>query len=322
MTLLRLLALVLLAPYFATFATAQDWPTRNIRLVVPFPAGGSADVQARVIADELSKAVGQPVIVDNKPGAGGSIGAADAAKAAPDGYTLFMATTGTHSSNISLYPKLPYDPEKDFAPLTLVTIYPQVVVPGEKYPQRSLPELIEALKKAGGDANYGSSGVGSPTHLGGELFKRQTSTQMVHVPYRGQVPALNDILGGRLDVMFPSIPDVLSFIQAGQLRALATMAETRSKALPDVPTMGELGHPELVSAIWSGLYTRAGTPQPIIDRLNRELVRIIASPVFKDKFEAIGFEVRPTTPAEFGAFAAAETRRWGEIIRALNIRLE
>jgi tripartite-type tricarboxylate transporter receptor subunit TctC len=322
MTLLRVLALVLLVPYSATFAAAQDWPTRNIRLVVPFPAGGSADVQARVIAEELSKAVAQPVIIDNKPGAGGSIGAADAAKAAPDGYTLFMATTGTHSSNISLYPKLPYDPEKDFAPLTLVTIYPQVVVPGEKYPQKSLAELVEALKKAGASANYGSSGVGSPTHLGGELFKRHTGTQMVHVPYRGQGPALNDLLGGRLDVVFPSIPDVLSFVQAGQLRALATMADKRSKALPDVPTTAELGHPELVSAIWSGLYTRAGTPQPVIDRLNRELVQIIKSPVFKDKFEAIGFEVRPTTPAEFGAFAAAETKRWGEIIRALNIRLE
>jgi tripartite-type tricarboxylate transporter receptor subunit TctC len=303
-------------------AAAQDWPTRPLRLVVPFPAGGSADVQARVIADELAKAVGQPVVVDNKPGAGGSIGAADAARSAPDGYTLLMATTGTHSSNISLYPKLPYDPEKDFAPLTLVTIYPQVIVPGERYPQRSLPELVGALKQAGASANYGSSGVGSPTHLGAELFKRETGTQMVHVPYRGQGPALNDLLGGRLDVMFPSVPDVLSFIQAGQLHAVAIMAERRSAALPDVPTTAELGQPQLLSSIWSGLYTRAGTPAPTVERLNREIVRILQLPVFKDKFEAMGFDVRPTTPQEFGAFAAAETRRWGEIIRSLNIRLE
>jgi tripartite-type tricarboxylate transporter receptor subunit TctC len=303
-------------------AAAQDWPTRPLRLVVPFPAGGSADVQARVIADELAKAVGQPVVVDNKPGAGGSIGAADAARSAPDGYTLLMATTGTHSSNISLYPKLPYDPEKDFAPLTLVTIYPQVIVPGERYPQRSLPELVGALKQAGASANYGSSGVGSPTHLGAELFKRETGTQMVHVPYRGQGPALNDLLGGRLDVMFPSVPDVLSFVQAGQLRAVAIMAERRSAALPDVPTTAELGQPQLLSSIWSGLYTRAGTPAPTVERLNREIVRILQLPVFKDKFEAMGFDVRPTTPQEFGAFAAAETKRWGEIIRSLNIRLE
>jgi tripartite-type tricarboxylate transporter receptor subunit TctC len=289
---------------------------------VPFPAGGSADVQARVIADELAKAVGQPVVVDNKPGAGGSIGAAEAARSAPDGYTLFMATTGTHSSNISLYPKLPYDPEKDFVPLTLVTIYPQVVVPGQRYPQKSLPELVTALKQAGASANYGSSGVGSPTHLGAELFKRELGTQMVHVPYRGQGPALNDLLGGRLDVMFASVPDVLSFVQAGQLRAVAIMAERRSAALPEVPTTAELGHPQLLSSIWSGLYTRAGTPGPIVERLNREIVRILQLPVFKDKFEAMGFDVRPTTPQEFGAFAAAETRRWGEIIRSLNIRLE
>ena len=321
MILLRLAAMAIAAA-LALPAAAQDWPTRPLRIIVPFPAGGSADVQARVIADELAKAVGQPVLIDNKPGAGGSIGAGEAARSAPDGYTLFMATTGTHSSNISLYPKLPYDPEKDFAPLTLVTIYPQVVVPGQRYPQKSLGELVDALKHAGTSANYGSSGVGSPTHLGAELFKRETGTQMVHVPYRGQGPALNDLLGGRLDVMFPSVPDVLSFVQAGQLRAVAIMAERRSAALPEVPTTAELGQPQLLSSIWSGLYTRAGTPAPIVERLNREVVRILRLPVFKDKFEAMGFEVRPTTPQEFGAFAAAETERWGEIIRSLNIRLE
>ena len=321
MILLRLAAMAIAAA-LALPAAAQDWPTRPLRLIVPFPAGGSADVQARVIADELAKAVGQPVLIDNKPGAGGSIGAGEAARSAPDGYTLFMATTGTHSSNISLYPKLPYDPEKDFTPLTLVTIYPQVVVPGQRYPQKSLAELVSALKQAGASANYGSSGVGSPTHLGAELFKRETGTQMVHVPYRGQGPALNDLLGGRLDVMFPSVPDVLSFVQAGQLRAVAIMAERRSAALPDVPTTAELGQPQLLSSIWSGLYTRAGTPAPIVERLNREVVRILRLPVFKDKFEAMGFEVRSTTPQEFGAFAAAETARWGEIIRSLNIRLE
>jgi len=315
-----LAALLLVAA--PAMAQAQDWPTRNLRIVVPFPAGGSADTQTRVIADELSKVLGQPVVVENKPGAGGNIGAAEAARSQPDGYTLFMATTGTHASNISLYPKLPYDPVKDFAPLTLVTVYPQVVVPGMKYKDASFKEIVEQLQAAGDKANFGSSGTGSPTHLGGELFKRATGTKMIHVPYRGQGPALNDMLAGQLDVMFPSISDVLTFLQAGKLRAVAAMSETRLKQAPDVPTTAELGYPGLVSSIWSGLYTTAGTPQPIIDRLNRELVKIIGSPAFKDKFEALGFEVRPSTPQQFADFAEAETKRWGAIIKSLNIKAE
>ena len=307
---------------FASGAAAQDWPTQTIRIVVPFPAGGSADIQARVIGDELAKAVGQPVVIDNRPGAGGNIGAAEAARAPADGHTLFMATTGTHASNVSLYAKLPYDPVKNFAPLTLVTVYPQVIVPGMRYKEQTLSQLIGSLKADGNRASYGSSGTGSPTHLGGELFKRETGTAMVHVPFRGQALALNELLGGRLEVMFPSIPDVLSFLQAGQLRALALMNETRSKTLPDLPTTAELGLPGVVSSIWGGLYTIAGTPAPVVERLNRELVRIIGSPAFRGKFESLGFEVRPTSPEEFGAFAAAETKRWGDIIRALNIRLE
>jgi tripartite-type tricarboxylate transporter receptor subunit TctC len=322
MKLVRFLAAFVFVLNLAGAAAAQDWPTRPIRLVVPFPAGGSADVQSRVIADELAKAVGQPVMIDNKPGAGGNIGAADAARAQPDGHTLFMATTGTHASNVSLYAKLPYDPVKDFAPLTLVTIYPQVIVPGLKYKDATLSELIATLKQAGGSTNYGSSGIGSPTHLGGELFKRETGTAILHVPYRGQGPALNDLLGGQLDIMFPSVADVFSFVESGTIRALAIMNESRSKALPNVPTTAELGYPKLLSSIWAGLYTNSETPKPVIERLNRELVRIISSPVFKNKFEAMGFEVRPTSPEEFGAFAAAETKRWGEIIKSLNIRLD
>ncbi len=322
MTLVRFMLSALLVVAAPAFAAAQDWPTRNLRIVVPFPAGGSADTQTRVIADELSKALGQPVVIENKPGAGGNIGAAEAARSQPDGYTLFMATTGTHASNVSLYPKLPYDPVKDFAPLTLVTVYPQVIVPGLKFKDASFKDIVAQLKAAGDKANFGSSGTGSPTHLGGELFKRASGTQMIHVPYRGQGPALNDMLAGQLDVMFPSISDVLTFLQAGKLRAVAAMSETRLKQAPDVPTTAELGYPGLVSSIWSALYTNAGTPQPVIDRLNKELVKIIASPVFKDKFEALGFEVRTSTPQQLADFTAAETKRWGEIIKSLNIKVE
>jgi tripartite-type tricarboxylate transporter receptor subunit TctC len=310
------LAAVLLAAS-STIALAQDWPTRPLRVVVPFPAGGSADTQTRVIADELSKALGQPVVIENKPGAGGNIGASEAARSQPDGYTLFMATTGTHASNVSLYDKLPYDPVKDFAPLTLVTIYPQVVVPGLKMKDASFKDVVAQLKAAGDKANFGSSGTGSPTHLGGELFKNATGTQMVHVPYRGQGPALNDML---LDVMFPSISDVLSFLQAGKLRAVAVLNETRLKQIPDVPTAAELGYPGLNSSIWSALYTKAGTPQPVIDRLSSELVKIVNSPAFKDKFEALGFVVKTSTPQELAAFTDAETKRWGDIIKTLGIK--
>lgn len=302
-------------------AYADDWPAKNLRILVPFPAGGSADTQARVIAEELAKRVGRPVIVENKPGAGGNIGAAEAARSDPDGYTLFMATTGTHAANVNLYDKLPYDPVKDFQPLTLVTIYPQVITPNERYKGLDLPGLIAALKKDGDKLNFGSSGVGSPTHLGGELFNRETGTHLMHVPYRGQGPAITDMVGGRLDMMFPSIPDALSMLQSGQLRAVAVMAENRSKVLPDLPTTKELGYPTLQSAIWGALYTTAGTPKPVVDRLAKELAAIVDSPAFKDKFEAMGFEAKSSTPEQLAAFTADETRRWGDLIKSMNIKL-
>lgn len=302
-------------------AHADDWPTKNLRIIVPFPAGGSADTQARVIADELSKKVGRAVIIENKPGAGGNIGATEAAHSTPDGHTLFMATTGTHAANINLYEKLPYDPVKDFQPLTLVTIYPQVITPNDRYKSLDLPNLIIALKKDGDKLNFGSSGVGSPTHLGGELFNRETGTHLMHVPYRGQGPAITDMVAGRLDMMFPSIPDAIAMLQSGQLRAIAIMAEKRSKVLPDVPTTRELGYPSLQSAIWGALYTTAGTPKPVVDRLAKELAAIVDSPAFKNKFEAMGFDVKSSTPEELAQFTAGETKRWGDLIKSMNIKL-
>lgn len=210
---------------------------------------------------------------------------------------------------------------KDFQPLTLVTIYPQVITPSDRFKDLDLPALIAALKQQGDKLNFGSSGVGSPTHLGGELFNRETGTHLMHIPYRGQGPAITDMIGGRLDMMFPSVPDALPMLQSGQLRAVAIMAEKRSPVLPNVPTTRELGYPTLQSAIWGALYTTAGTPKPVVDRLNKELADIVDSPAFKDKFEAMGYDVRSSTPDQLGAFAATETKRWGEIIKALNIKL-
>jgi tripartite-type tricarboxylate transporter receptor subunit TctC len=307
---------------FSGRAVADDWPSHPLTLIVPFPAGGSADVQSRVIAQGLSEALGQPVVVENKPGAGGNIAATDAARAAPDGYTLFMATTGTHASNVSLYKNLGFDPAKDFAPLTLVTLNPQVIVPAPQYAGLDFAGLIARLKDNGG-ASFGSSGIGSSTHIAGELFNRVTGSALVHVPYRGQGAALNDLIAGRIDAMFPLIADTFAFLQSGQLKAAVVMSTERTKSLPNVPTTVELGYPKLVlSPIWTALYTRAGTPQPAVDRLNRELVKIIAAPAFVSRFEAAGYEVKTSTPAELASFAAAETARWGQIIKDLNIQVE
>jgi tripartite-type tricarboxylate transporter receptor subunit TctC len=318
---LKRIALSILFAFHLSSAVAADWPSHNLRILVPFPAGGSADIQARVIADELSKALEKPVIVENRPGAGGNLAAAEAARSAPDGYTLYMASTSTNATNINLYESLPYDPVRDFQPLTLVTVYPQLVVPGTRFKETDLKSLINSLKREGDKLNFGSSGVGSPTHLAGELFNREVGVHLLHIPYRGQAPAMNDLVGGQIDMMFPSIPDALPMLQSGQIHPVAVMAEKRSPLLPDVPTTAELGYPALQSAIWSALYTTAGTPKPVVDKLTSELVRIVDSPAFKKRFEAMGFEVRSSTPEALANFAASETRRWGDIIKALNIRL-
>ena len=302
---------------------AQDWPQQPIHIIVSFGAGGGADIVGRILADALQDRLGRPVIVENKPGAGGNLGAAAAAHAAPDGYTLFMATTGTHASNVSLYKNLPFDPVKDFAPLTLVTMNPQAIVAGAKYEGLDLAGLIARLRAAGPAANFGSSGIGSSTHLAGELFNRETGTALVHVPYRGQGPALNDLLGGRLDVMFPLAADVFSFVKSGKVHAFAMMSDARAKSLPDIPTTAELGLPKLkLSPIWTALYTVAGTPAPVVARLNREFVRIITAPEFVARLEVAGYEVRASSPEELKSFAAAETQKWGDIIRTLDVHLE
>ncbi len=321
MKVARVVLSFLLLATFAGVAAAEDWPTRKLRIVVPFPAGGSADVQVRIVADELAKVLGQPVIVENKPGAGGGLAAMEVAQAPPDGYTLMVGSVGTHAINVSLYSKLQYDPVKDFAPLTLMTVFPQLIVPGINFKGKTLDDLIASLKAEAGKASYGSSGIGSPTHLAGELFKTQTGADIVHVPYRGQGPAANDMLGGQLQVMFPSVPDTLAFIVAGKLRALAIMSDRRLPLLPDVPTTVELGWPRLISSFWAGLYARAGTPQPVLDRLNRELVQIVRSPVFAGRVEPLGFEPRATTRNEFVQFNADEIERWGWIVRGLGIQL-
>ena len=243
MKIVRVVLSLLLLATFAGVAGAEGWPTRMLRIVVPFPAGGSGDVQVRIVADELAKVLGQPVIVENKPGASGGLAAVEVAHAPPDGYTLMVGSVGTHAINVSLYSKLQYDPVKDFAPLTLMTVFPQLIVPGIDFKGDTLADLIASLKAHPGKASYGSSGIGSPTHLAGELFRTETGADIVHVPYRGQGPAANDLLGGQLQVMFPSVPDTLAFIVSGKLRALAIMGDRRLKLLVAQARQLVLGRP-------------------------------------------------------------------------------
>ncbi len=315
-----LLATLLTAPAVIGRAVAQPaWqPSRPLRIVVPFPAGGSFDVQARLLAEGLATALGQPVVVENRPGAGGTIGAAEVAHAAPDGHTLLMGSNGTQAANVTLYQgRLPYDPARDHAPITLITSQPQIVAIGDSWPaERSFAGLLAALKARREPAPFGSSGNGSPTHLAGEMFGRALGLALTHVPYRGQAPALNDLMGGRLNLMFPSVADVLGQLRAGRVFALAAMSERRLALLPDVPTLDELGHPGLTSSIWAGLYTRAGSPPAAIARLNAEVTALLNAPTLRGRLEAQGFEVLPGTPQALAARQATDTQRLGEVIRA------
>ncbi len=315
------LLLPLAAPCLLPLAARaqQPWqPARPLRILVPFPAGGSFDVQARLIAERLAPALGQAVVVENRPGAGGTIGAAEVAHAAPDALTLLLGSNGTQAANVTLYQgRLPYDPVRDFAPLTLVANYPQIVAVGDGWPaDRSLPGLLAALKAKGEPSPFGSSGNGSPTHLAGEMFARALGVALTHVPYRGQGPALNDLMGGRLALMFPSVADVLGQLRAGRVHAVAAMSEQRLALLPEVPTLAELGHPGLVSSIWAGLYARAGSPPAALARLNAELVKLLQAPELRGRLEAQGFEVLPGTPEALAERQAADTLRLGAVIRA------
>jgi tripartite-type tricarboxylate transporter receptor subunit TctC len=311
---------MMLATLAATPALAQPvWqPSRPLRIIVPFPAGGSFDVQARLLAEGLAPALGQPVVVENRPGAGGTIGAAEAAHAAPDAHTLLMGSNGTLAANVTLYAgRLPYDAVRDFAPITLVSNQPQVVVVGEAWPaERSFAALLAALRAQGQPTAFGSSGNGSPTQLAGEMFSQALGLPLVHVPYRGQGPALNDLMGGRLGLMFPSVADVLGQLRAGRVFAMAAMSDHRLALLPEVPTLAELGHPGLTSSIWAGLYARAGSPPTAIARLHVEVTRLLEAPALRARLEAQGFEVLPGTPDALAARQAADTARLGEVIRA------
>ena len=302
--------------------SAQNWPSKNIVIVVPFPAGGSADLSARLLAEHLRRAFGQPAFVENKPGVGGNLAAAEAARAPADGHTLFIGTNGTQTINESLYRQLPYDPTADFAAIGMMWSAPHLVVVHPALPVQSLEAFVAYARAHARELSYGSSGIGSSTHLFGELFKAQTGISMVHVPYRGQGPALEDLIGGRIQAMFPIVPDVIASIRTNQVRVLASAAKSPSAILPNVPLTAQLGHPDLVASAWVALYAPARTPAATVERLRQELDRLSASGGFVGQMKDVGIEVPHMRADEFAAFVEQERNRWAKVIQTLNLKIE
>lgn len=327
--LLGQLTLASLTPWWVARARAQAWPARPVRIVVPFAAAGTTDILARALAPELARVFGQPFVVDNRPGAGGNNGAAEVAKAPPDGHTLVMGTVGTHAINPSLYPRMPYDHVRDFVPVTLVAGVPNVLVlnPGtaQKYGINSVADLVKAARANPGRLNVASSGNGTSIHLAAELFKTMTGTFMVHIPYRGSGPALIDLMGGQMDLMFDNLPSAMPHIRSGRLKALAVTSSARNAAIPELPTVEEAGGPALKgyeASSWFGLLAPAGTPPDIVGRLQAETAKALATPAMKERLQSQGATPSGTTSAEFARLIDAETRKWAGVVKASGAKVD
>ena len=306
----------------AAGAVAQTYPSKPIRLVVPFPAGGSLDVVARAIGQKLSEAWGQPVVIDNRPGAGGNIGADLVAKSPPDGYTILEGALSTHAVNVSLYSRMPYDPVRDFDPITLVAVTPNVLVLNPSVPANSVKELIAYAKANPGKLAFGSGSNGSAGHLAGELFKLEAGVDMVHVPYKGAAPAMQALLAGDTQLMFDNLASAMSQVKAGKLRALAVTTAQRSKLAPDLPTMAEAGVPGFDISTWFGLLAPAGTPPDVIAKWNAGVTKILSSREMRERLEAQGAEAAPDTPQEFARFIDRELVKYAKIVKASGAKVE
>ena len=321
---IRIAMLSIVALLASTTAIAQPaaYPTKPIRIVVAYTPAGATDILARTIGQKLTEAWGQAVIIDNRPGANGNIGTEYAAKATPDGYTLLMVTAGTHGINPGLYRKLGFDAVKDFAPVSLVAMVPNVFVVNNAVPSKDLKEFIAYAKANQGKLNYGSPGNGSTAHLSMELFKSMTGIQMVHVPYKGSAGVLADLIGGQIVVTMDNMPPYVPQVKAGKIRALAVSPARRSPALPDVPTVAEAGVPGYDSGAWFGLVAPANTPKDLVAKLSRETARILKLPDVSARLADLGAESVGGTPEQFSAHIKAEIAKWAKVIRDANVELQ
>ncbi|WP_083228858.1 Bug family tripartite tricarboxylate transporter substrate binding protein [Bordetella sp. H567] len=309
-------------PGIASAQGADKYPSHPIRLIVPFGAGGGTDIQARIIAQEMGKVLGQTVVVENRPGAGGNIGAAFVAQSKPDGYTLLVGSTGTHGANQFLYSKLPYDPVKDFTPITLLATFDNVVVVPESSKVHTLKELVDAAKANPGKLNYGVTTVGSSSHLAVEKFNRDAGIKAGAVPYNGAGQATTDLLAGRLDYMLDLVGTQIGNIQAGKVRPIATTALKRNAVLPNVPTIAESGYPGFSAVGWVGLFGPAGMPKAAVDTLYKAIEKVYASPDFQATMRARSFDIAAMPPAEYAKFLENERKKWGTVVRESNIKLD
>jgi len=303
-------------------AAAQSFPSKPLRLICPFPPAGAVDIASRSTANELTKILGQTVTVENKPGAGGNLGGAEAARSAPDGYTLFMSTSGIQAINPALYSKMPFDPNKDLTSVAALVSLNNVLVVHPSVPANSVKEVIALAKKEPGKWVYASSGNGTSIHMSGAMFTQMTGTDILHIPYKGSGPAVTDLLGGQVHMMFDNIPSSLPHIKSGKLRALATTGAKRDPALPDVPTLAEAGVAGYESGVWFGLMVPAGTPRDVVMRLNAAAVQATKSPEFIKRMTDLDYNIIPSSPEEMTAMIRAELNRWGPIVRASGAKVD
>lgn len=301
---------------------ADNWPSKPITYVVPFAAGGTTDVLGRLIGQRLSSTLGQSVVIENRAGAGGNIGSDYVAKAAPDGYTLLGGTISSHAINVSLYPKMPYDPVKHFQPVALIGTLPNVLVVNADSPWKSVADVIAAARAKPGSVSFGSSGNGTSQHLAGELFASMSGIKLLHVPYKGSSPAVQALLGKQVDLVFENSVAAMPLIQSGKFRPLATTGPRRAAELPEVPTMAESGLKGYEIVSWQAIFAPAGTPMPIVNRLAAEIGKIIQEPEMRSRLMAMGIEPSGAGPAELGAFQKSEVAKWANLVKTANIKLE
>ena len=315
------LALKLCVLAVAGGAFAQDYPTKPVRVIVPFPPGGGTDLMARMVVQKLGEVMGGTYVIENRGGAGGTVGSEVAAKSAPDGYTL-LVVSGAHAINPSLYPKLPYDTLRDFAPVTMMTAGPGLLVVHPSLPAKSVKEFIAIARSRPGQLDFASAGIGTPPHLAGELFKTMTGINMVHIPYKGNGPAYVDLLAGHVPVMFPTIPTAIPYVRAGRIRALAVTSAKRTEIVPELPTISEAGVRGYEVTSWYGLLAPAGTPAAIVSRVQQGIAKVLRSPDVSQRLKADGLDLVGNTPAEFAATIRSEIAKWAKVVKASGAKVD